>query len=46
MKPRESWGCIPTLQADNRDVSDNEAKAQAFIDAFFPSMAPAQEESL
>lgn len=43
-KPREAWGCIPTLQVGDRDVTDNREKAQAFMDAFFPSMAPAKEE--
>lgn len=46
MKPRESWSCIPTLHVGDRDVTGNQEKAQAFMDTFFPSMAPAREEQL
>jgi hypothetical protein len=45
MKPRDSWGCIPTLRVGDREVADNREKAQAFMDSFFPTMAPPQEES-
>ena len=46
MKPQETWGCVPTLQVGDRGVTDNQEKAQAFMDTCFPSMAPAQEEQL
>jgi ribonuclease HI len=46
MKPREAWGCVPTLRVGDREVTDNPEKAQAFMDAFFPSMAPAEDEQL
>lgn len=46
MKPRETWGYVPTLQIGDRDVTGNQEKAQAFMDIFFPSMAPAREEQL
>jgi hypothetical protein len=45
MKPRDSWGCIPALKGDDREVTDNQEKAQAFMDSFFPPTAPAEEES-
>lgn len=38
MKPRESWGCVPSLQVGNHELTENEDKAQAFLDAFFPKM--------
>jgi ribonuclease HI len=44
MKPRDSWGCIPTLKVANREVTDNQEKAQTFMDSFFPPMAPAEGE--
>jgi ribonuclease HI len=46
LKPRESWGCIPALKIGEREVTDNQEKAKAFMDSFFPIMAPAQEETL
>lgn len=45
MEPRDSWGCItalPTFKVGERELADN----QAFMDSFFPPMAPAQEELL
>jgi hypothetical protein len=30
MKPREVWGCIPALQAEATQLTDNEDKARAF----------------
>jgi hypothetical protein len=38
MKPRDNWGCVPTLRVDNREVTENEDKAQTFLDSFFPEM--------
>jgi hypothetical protein len=38
MKPRETWGCVPTLQTGTTQLIDNEDKAQAFLDSFFPEM--------
>ena len=46
MKPRDSWGCTPTLRVGDRELADNEDKAQAFMDSFFPPMAPAEDETL
>jgi hypothetical protein len=37
---------IPPLTVGNEEVSDNYAKAKAFLDAFFPKMAKPVEESL
>ena len=45
MKPRDSWGCIPALKVGDREATDNQEKAQAFMDSFFPPMAPAEGES-
>ncbi|KAI3094034.1 hypothetical protein CBS147333_10045 [Penicillium roqueforti] len=41
MKPRETWGCVPALQVEAAQLTDNEDKAQAFLDSFFPEMNPA-----
>jgi ribonuclease HI len=38
MKPRETWGCIPALQVGSEEITRNEDKAKAFLDAFFPAM--------
>jgi hypothetical protein len=38
MKPREAWGCIPALHVGANELIENEDKAQAFLDAFFPEM--------
>ena len=38
MKPREAWGCIPALHVGTNELTENEDKAQAFLDAFFPEM--------
>lgn len=46
IRPRESWGCIPALKVGDREVTENQEKAQAFMDSFFPTMAPAQREHL
>jgi hypothetical protein len=46
MRPRDLWGCIPTLKVGDSEVTENQEKAQAFMDSFFPTMAPAQREPL
>ncbi|KAJ5135375.1 uncharacterized protein N7515_004653 [Penicillium bovifimosum] len=38
MKPRETWGCTPTLRAGSEEITQNEDKAKAFLDAFCPIM--------
>lgn len=38
MKPRETWGCIPTLQVGLEEITRNEDKAKAFLDTFFPAI--------
>jgi hypothetical protein len=38
MKPRETWGCNPTLRAGSEEITQNEDKAKVFLDAFFPIM--------
>ncbi|CAG8891920.1 unnamed protein product [Penicillium nalgiovense] len=38
MKPRETWGCVPALRVGSDDCTQNEDKARAFMDAFFPAM--------
>ncbi|KAI2867039.1 hypothetical protein CBS11852_11467 [Aspergillus niger] len=45
MRPRESWSSVPALKVDNRSVTGNQEKAEAFMNTFFPMMAPAQEET-
>lgn len=39
MKPRESYGCIPSLKNGTDEVVDNEYKAKVFMDIFFPKVA-------
>ncbi|ODM17236.1 hypothetical protein SI65_06911 [Aspergillus cristatus] len=38
MKPRETWGCVPALHVDSNELVENEDKAQAFLETFFPKM--------
>lgn len=45
MKPRETWGCIPALKVGNYELTENEDKARAFLDAFFPEMDPPEDQT-
>lgn len=38
MKPRETWGSVPSLQVGCNELVDNKDKARAFLDTFFPKM--------
>ncbi|KAJ5642734.1 hypothetical protein N7490_006734 [Penicillium lividum] len=38
MKPRETWGCIPALRVGSEELTQNEDKPKAFLEAFFPAM--------
>ncbi|KAG2000761.1 hypothetical protein GB937_010863, partial [Aspergillus fischeri] len=38
MKPRETWGCVSALHVGSNELVENEDKAQAFLDTFFPKM--------
>ncbi|KAL2696035.1 hypothetical protein AAEP93_003335 [Penicillium crustosum] len=40
MKPRETWDCVPALRVGSEECAQNEEKAKAFLDAFFPAMSP------
>jgi hypothetical protein len=44
MKPRDAWGCVPALQVNSSELAENEDKAQAFLDTFFPKMDEPDEE--
>jgi hypothetical protein len=46
MKPRESWGCVPALHVDSNTLVENEDKARAFLDTFFPKMDQPHEDPL
>jgi ribonuclease HI len=46
MRPRESYASIPSLKVGEEELSDNEDKAKAFREAFFPKMAEAEEENI
>jgi ribonuclease HI len=46
MKPREAWGCVPTLHVDSKELVENEDKATAFMDSFFPEMDEPDENPL
>lgn len=43
IKPREAWGRMPTLRVGANEHIENEDKAQAFLDAFFPEMGEPHE---
>jgi hypothetical protein len=45
MGPRDSYGNIPTLKADSKEVSDNHDKARVFRETFFPKMAEPNKET-
>ncbi|KAJ6103651.1 reverse transcriptase [Penicillium sp. IBT 16267x] len=38
LKPRETWGCTPALKVGSEELTQNEDKAKAFLEAFFPAM--------
>jgi ribonuclease HI len=44
MKPRETWGCVPALHIDSNELVENEDKARAFLDTFFPKMDQPHED--
>jgi hypothetical protein len=44
MKPREAWGCVPALQVDSNELVENEDKACAFLNTFFPEMDQPHED--
>jgi ribonuclease HI len=44
MKPREAWGCVPALRVDSDILVENEDKARAFLDTFFPKMDQPHED--
>ncbi|BAE66183.1 unnamed protein product [Aspergillus oryzae RIB40] len=45
MRPRDADMSIPTLKVDTKEVTDNQEKAEVFLEAFFPKMAdPGDEE--
>lgn len=46
MKPRETWGCVPALKVDDQELIENEDKAQAFLDSFFPLMDTPEANSI
>ncbi|KAI3047626.1 hypothetical protein CBS147353_11740 [Aspergillus niger] len=44
MRPRDDYATIPALTIGSEEVVDNEAKAKAFLESFFPKMADADAE--
>ena len=46
MRPRDPYTNIPTLKIGTREVTENNEKAKAFLEAFFPKMAEAEEEEI
>jgi ribonuclease HI len=45
MRPRDQYSNIPTLNVGEEEVTNNEDKAKAFLEAFFPKTAEAEEEN-
>jgi hypothetical protein len=46
MRTRDPYTNIPTLKIGTREVTENNEKAKAFLEAFFPKMAEAEEEEI
>jgi hypothetical protein len=46
MRPQDSYINIPILTIGTREVTENNKKAKAFLEAFFPKMAEAEEEEI
>jgi hypothetical protein len=44
MRPRDPHTSIPALRVGSREVTENEAKAKVFLEAFFPKMADPEED--
>eukprot|EP00136_Aspergillus_niger_P005212 XP_001395701.2 reverse transcriptase [Aspergillus niger CBS 513.88] len=45
-RPRDTYMSIPTLRVGTEEVTDNQGKAEAFLQAFFPMMAEPEPEEL
>ena len=46
MRPRDPYRNIPILKIGTREVTENNKKAEAFPETFFPKMAEAEEEEI
>ena len=46
MRPRDHYTNIPALKVGSEEVTENQDKAKAFLEAFFPKMADAEEETI
>ena len=46
MRPRDHYTNIPALKVGLEEVTENQDKAKAFLEAFFPKMADAEEETI
>ena len=46
MRPQDPYTNIPALKAGSEEVTKNQDKAKAFLEAFFPKMADAEEETI
>ena len=44
MRPQDPYTNIPTLKVGSEEVTKNQDKAKAFLEAFFPKTADAEEE--
>lgn len=44
MKPREAWGYVPVLHVGSQELAENEDKAAAFMDSFFPKMDEPEDD--
>ena len=46
MCPRDPYTNIPALKMGSEEVTENQDKAKAFLEAFFPKTADAEEETI
>ena len=46
MHPWDPYINIPTLKMESEEVTENQDKAKAFLEVFFPKKADAEEETI
>lgn len=45
MRPRDAYTSIPAIKVGTEEVTDNQRKAETFLDSFFPKMAEPDVEN-
>lgn len=46
MRPRDAYMSIPAIQVGTEEIADNQRKAEAFLETFFPKMSEPESEEV